>query len=196
MKYRIIIIELLIMILILDSCETTKQEIPTREQITEIIIETIKQDSLDNNIPICLNLVNRYIYQMEFNKELDNLPPPPRNKKGEPFVFNFYKSTKDHPLGFNQNDSIFVTKQVARNRDITLEFKIIPANIKVRNVPVLENNELRLYKFLIPLFNSNKDFAIIEYDYQCASCGHGKIVFFKKTGGKWTKIESFGTWKG
>ena len=194
MKYRIIFIGLLVMILILDSCET-KQRIPTREQITEIIIETIKQDSLDINIPICLNLVNRYIYQLQYDKDLGYFPPPLRNMKGQPFVFNLYKLTKDNYLGFNQTDSIFVSKQVISNKDITLDLKTIPKNIKIKNVPVIKNNEQRLYKFLIPLFNSNKDFAMVEYDYQCAGCGYGIIVFFRKIGGKWTKMESFGTWR-
>ena len=43
MKYGIIFIGLFTMIIILESCET-KQQIPTREQITEIIIETVKHD--------------------------------------------------------------------------------------------------------------------------------------------------------
>ena len=105
------------MLLILDSCET-KQQIPTKQQISEIIIETIKQDSLDINIPICLNLVNRYIYQLQYDKDLGYLPSPPRNKKGESFVFKFHKLTKDNSLGFNQTDSIFVSKQVINNKDL------------------------------------------------------------------------------
>jgi hypothetical protein len=194
MKHRIIFIGLLVMILILDSCET-KQQIPTREQITEIIVETIRQDSLDVDVPICLNLVNRYNYQLQYDKENGYLPPPPRNKKGEPFTFISYRSTKDDSLGFNQKDSIFIAKQVDVNKDLTLDLKVIPEDLKIKNVPVVKNNEQRLYKFLIPLFNSNKDFAIIEYDYQCAGCGYGIIVFFRKIGGKWTKMKSFGTWR-
>jgi hypothetical protein len=194
MKYRIIFIGLLIMILILDSCEN-KQQIPTRGQITEIIIETIKQDSLDINIPICLNLVNRYNYQLEYDKELGYLPPPPRNKKGEPFAFKLYKSTNDNFSGFNQKDSLFIAKQVDVNKDLTLDLKVIPKDFKIKNVPVVKNKELRLYKFLVPLFNYNQDFAIVEYDFQCAGCGYGVIVFFKKIDGKWIKMESFGTWR-
>ncbi|MBK9936318.1 MAG: hypothetical protein IPP05_19900 [Cytophagaceae bacterium] len=193
MKYKIIFIGLLAMIIILDSCET-KQQIPTREQITEIIIETIKQDSLDINLPICLNLVNRYNYQLEYDKELGFLPPPPRNEKGVPFAFKLYNSTNDNFQGFNQKDSLFIVKQVDVNKDLTLDLKLIPNDFKIKNVSVVKNNELRLYKFLIPLFNRNNDFATVEYDYQCADCGFGKIVFFRKIGGKWTKIKSFGTW--
>ena len=181
------------MILILDSCGT-RQKIPTRNQITEIVLETILQDSLDINIPISLNLVNRYIYQQEYDKELGYLPEPTRNKKGEPFVFKLYKSTKDNSLGFNQNDSLFVANQLVENKDVTLELKIIPKDININIVPVLENNEKKLYKFLIPLFNKNKDFAIVEYDFQCADRGYGIIVFFKKINGKWIKMKSFGTW--
>lgn len=193
MKFRIIFIGLLAMILILDSCET-KQQIPTREQITEIIIETIKQDSLDLNIPICLNLVNRYNYQREYDEELRNLPPPPRNKNGQPFAFELYKSMNTDSLGFNLKDSLFIAKQVDANKDLILELRVVPKCFKIKNVPIYNNNELRLYKFLLPLFNSNKDFAIVEYDYQCADCGYGIIVFFRKIGGKWTKMESFRTW--
>jgi hypothetical protein len=194
MKYRIIFIGLLTMILILDSCGT-KQQIPTREQITGIIVETIKQDSLDINIPICLNLVNRYNYQLEYDKGHGYIPPAPRNKKGEPFVFKEYQSTNDKFFGFNQKDSLFIAKQVDVNKDLTLDLKVIPKDFKIKNVPVVKNNEQRLYKFLIPLFNSNQDFAIVEYDYQCAGCGYGIIVFFRKIGGKWVKLKSFGTWR-
>lgn len=181
------------MILVLDSCGT-KQQIPTSEEITEIIIETIKQDSLDINIPVCLNLVNRYIYEPQYDKDLGYFPPPPRNKNGEPFVFSMHKLTKGDSLGFHQTDSVFISKQIISNKDICLDLESIPKNIKIKNVPVLKNNEEGLYKFLIPLFNSNKDFVIVEYDYQSVCCGYGVMIFFKKIDGKWIKIDSFGTW--
>jgi hypothetical protein len=181
------------MILVLDSCETNTKT-PTKEQITEIIAETIRQDSLDTNIPVCLNLVNRYIYQQEYDNKFGYLPLPPRNKQGEPFVFRLYKSTKKNSLGFNQKDSLFVTRQINRIKDLTLELKILPKNIRAKNVPAFKNNEPRMYKFLVPIFNIEKDFAIVEYDFQCANCGYGIIVYLRKINDKWIKIESFVTW--
>jgi len=193
MKYRIIFIGFLIIVLILDACKN-KQQIPNREQITEIILETIKQDSLDINIPICINIVNRYIYQQEYNKDLGYLPPPSRNKKGEPFVFKYYKSTDNDSLGFIQTDSIFIVEQIVSNKNISLDLKIVPRDIKIKNISVDNYKEQRLYKFLLPLFNKNHDFALVEYDFQCTSCGYGILVFLKKINGKWIKIKSFGTW--
>ena len=178
----------------LESC-VTNTKVPTNEQITVIIVETIRQNSLDTNIPICLNLVNRYIYQQQYDKRLGYFPPPPRNKQGEPFVFGLYKSTKDDSLGFNQKDSLFVARQINDNKDITLEVNIIPNNIKTRNVSALNNNELKLYTFLVPVFNRKKDFAIVEYDSKRAGDGFGVIVYLRKINGKWIKMKSFSTWK-
>ena len=181
------------MILILDSCNT-KEQIPTRKQITEIIIETIKLDSLDVEIPICVNLVNRYMFQLEYNKDLGYLPPPPRNKKGEPFVFLRFKLTNKDSFGFNQMDSVFIAEQIDNNKNVSLDLKNVPNDIKIKNVSVDDYKEQRMYKFLLPLFNKNNDFAIVEYDFQCAGCGYGVIVYLKKVNSRWIKIKSFGTW--
>ena len=185
---------MLVMILLLYSCEPSSN-IPTKEQITEIIVETIRQDSLDTNIPICLNLVNRYIYQQEYDKKLGYLPPPPRNRQGQPFVFSLYKSTEDTSLGFIQKDSLFVARQINSNKDITLDSKILPKEIKAKNIHTLKKNDRGWYEFLVPVFNRNKDFAIVEYDYQCAGCGKGRIVFFKKVNRNWIIVEAFNTWQ-
>ena len=147
------------------------------------------------NIPICLNLVNRYNCQLQYNKEIGYIPPPPRNKQGEPFVFALYKSMAKIPLGFDNKDSTFVARQINNNKDVTLELKIIPGNIKIKDVSSLKNNESRLYTFLVPVFNRNKDFAIVEYDSMHVGYGHGTIVIFRKINGKWIKIKSFRTWQ-
>lgn len=192
-KSIIIFIELLITFLILESCEQ-KQVIPDREQITKIIVETIRQDSLDNNILINTNLVNRYSYKQEFDSKLGYMPPPFRTEKGKPFVFNFYKSSKEDSLGFNQSDSIFVTEQTAKNKDIALVLNILPDNYRFKSIPAFKNKEPKFYNFLIPLFNRKNDFAIVEYDYHCLGCGNGRIVFFRKMKDKWIKVKAFDTW--
>ena len=179
--------------LILVSCER-KIVIPDRELITNIIVETIIQDSLDSSIFINTNLVNRYSYQQQFDGESGYFPPPPRNEKGEPFVFNFYKSNKENLLGFNQFDFLFVTEQTVRNKDITLEIKLLPNHYKFKSIPVLNHNGTKFYNFLVPLFNIKKDLAIVEYDYKCPGCGNGRIVFFRKIKGKWIKVKAFDTW--
>ena len=193
MKFKINTFGILIITLILNSCNTN-QKIPTIEQITEIIIETIKQDSLDNEIPININLVNLFIYQPQYDSELGEIPPIGIGKMGKPFSFKKHRSTKDYLLGFNQEDSIFVVRQIKSNKNISLVLESIPDNIRVSNSSVDKNNELRLFQFYIPLFNLNNDFAVVEYDYQNASSGYGRIIYFKKINGKWTKVESFGTW--
>lgn len=193
MKYSIIFSGLLIISLCNFSCGH-KQVLPDRRLITEIIVETIIQDSLDSSIFINTNLVNRYSYQQEFDNDLDHIPPPPRNDKGEPFVFCFYKSITENSLGFNQLDSSFVAEQVLRNRNINLELKILPQNYKFKSIPVFNNNGLRFYNFLVPLFNIKKDLAIVEYDYECPGCGNGRIAVFRKIKGEWIKTESFRTW--
>jgi len=112
------------MFIVLESCEH-RQVIPDKEEITKIIAETIKQDSLDNKIFINLNLVNRYSYQPDSDRMLRNFPPPPRNEKGEPFLFYYFKSDKENLLGLNQLDSTFVLEQIAINKDISLVLKLL-----------------------------------------------------------------------
>ena len=193
MKLSTVFIALLVMTMIC-SCMSSP-EMPSKVEITEIIVETIRQNSLDTNVPICLNLVNRYNCQLQYNKEFGYVPPPPRNKQGEPFVFALYKSMNRIPLGFDNKDSTFVARQINSNKDVTLELKILPKNIKFKDVSALKNNESRLYTFLVPVFNKNKDFAIVEYDSKRVGYGHGTIVIFRKINGKWIKIKSFRSWQ-
>jgi len=194
MKSIILFIELLLMIIVFESCEHNRQVIPDRIEITKIIVETIKQDTLDNTIFINQNLTNRYNYQQEFDSVMGYLPPPPRNEKGEPFVFNYYKSNKVKLLGFNLSDSLSIIDQIAKNKNITLVYDLLPINYRFKNSPLFKNNGAKLYNFLIPIFNRKMDFAIIEYDYQCTGCGKGRIVFFRKVAGKWMKVKAFNTW--
>jgi hypothetical protein len=192
-KSTIIFIELILTFILLESCEH-KQVIPNKEQITEIIVETIEQDLLDTSILINTNLVNRYNYKQEFVRKLRYLPPPLSIEKGKPFVFNLYKSSKENSLGFSQSDSIFVTEQTAENKNIALVQNILPVNYRFKSMPIFENKEQKYYSFLIPLFNLKNDFAIVEYDYRCPGCGKGRIVFFRKIKDKWIKVKAFNTW--
>lgn len=175
-------------------CCKPKQEIPDTTLITDIIAETIEQDSLNKSIPISYNLVNRYIYKLERDTLIEYLPPPPRNKNGEPFVFSKYFDDSVSPLKFNQADSIFIAQQILLNKNIKLDISRIPDNIKIKSFPVLDRKGQDIYIFLVPLFNKDKSLAMVEYDYDSSCCGYGRIVFFRRVGNQWIKVATFGTW--
>jgi len=135
------------------------------------------------------------VFEIGDNKDLKYLPPPPGNKKGEPFVFYRFKSNINNSLGFIQTDSLFLVEQIDKNKNISLDLKFVPRDIKIKNVLVNDYREQNIYKFLIPLFNKTCDFAIVEYEFQCVSCGYGVIIYLKKINGKWIKLKSFRTWR-
>jgi len=177
------------------SCCKPKNEIPDVQLITDIIYETIKQNSLDTSIIISSNLVNRYIYHLEIDSVLGYLPPPPGNKNGEPFVFSKYLSDDTiASLGFRLEDSIFIAKQILLNKDIIINTNRIPDNIKFEDIQVLDYGKQNIYIFLVPVFNEDKNLAIVEYEYRSVCCGYGVIVYFRKIENKWIKRDSFRAW--
>jgi hypothetical protein len=132
---------------------------------------------------------------VEIDSVFGYIPPPPRNRNGEPFIFSKYLSYDTiASLGFKQVDSIFIAKQILLNKDIMLDTNRIPNNIKFENIPLLNYRKQNIYIFLIPIFNKNKNLAIVEYEFQSVCCGYGVIVYFRKIENKWIKIDSFGTW--
>ena len=190
-----VLISLQILIFLLVACEK-EPKIPTAQQITRLVLETINQDLLNNSFPISTNLINRYMYQQQYDKELGYIPPPPRSLNGEPFAFRLYKKTsKNDLLAFNQKDFLIISEQIIKNKNISLDQSFLPKTHKFMNIPANNYDPQKVYKFLLPLFNSTMDFAIVEYDFQCASCGYGRSVYFKRYGNKWIKIASFLRWR-
>lgn len=132
---------------------------------------------------------------MEIDSALGYLPPPPRNRNGEPFVFSEYLSDDTiKSLGFNHEDSMFIAKQILLNKDVIIDTNRIHDNVKFENIPVFNNGKQNIYIFLVPVFNKDKSRAIVEYEYRSVCCGYGVIVFFRRIKNQWIKIDSFGTW--
>ncbi|MGC3945530.1 MAG: hypothetical protein QM762_13605 [Chryseolinea sp.] len=180
---------------VLAGCENAATQIPNNEEISNLIVETIRQDSLDRTIPTDINVINRYNYRQQYHKELGYIPPPPRSVDGEPFVFGRYKSTMMDTMGFNENDSVFVAYQIQKNKDIVLERDVLPGDILTYNSQVQESGEQKSYQFLVPLVNKSKTFAIVEYELNCSGCGYGRYVGLGRVGDKWIKVGSFDTWR-
>jgi hypothetical protein len=180
---------LILLTLGISSC-VPNNKIPDRSELTNLIVETIRQDTLDTNIPIDLKLEDRYNYQLEFDKRFGYLPPPPHNKKGYAFVFGFYKSEIGDSLGFNAEDSIFVADQINKNTNILLDAKQLPRNIHTYNSLTDKEKGGKRYKFLIPLVNRDKTFALVEYEISESDGGYSCIVFFRKNRNEWSKMMS------
>jgi len=193
MNKHLLIVPILFLMTI-QSCTNTNKDIPDVKEISEVIYQTIIQDSLNISWPINLNLGNRYIYELEKDSVLGYIPSPPGDKKGEPFVFSRYLGDTSVSLGFSPDDSIFISNQILLNRDIVIDTNFIPDSIKFENIPVMNYKKQNLYVFLIPIFNKNRTRVIVEYEYRSVCCGYGVIVFFQKVNNKWIKINSFGTW--
>jgi hypothetical protein len=187
MRYYYLIAHLMFFVSLLLCCKP-KYEIPDIALITDLITETIKQDSFDISKPINSNLINRYIYTPKRDSLGEYLPMPIRNENGEPFLFNKYFKDPASSIQFNQSDSIFVALQILLNKDIKIDTNRIPDNIKIEDFLVFDYNRQDVYIFLVPLFNKEKNLAIVQYDYRCGDCGYGRIIFFRKIKNQWIKV--------
>jgi len=165
------------MIFFLNSCNS-RHEMPTNKEISEIILETIKQNKFDIKIPVYSNVENYYI------KYKDNLPSY--------FEFNLVK--KEDYFGFELSDSSFVLKQMLKTKNIRFGNKMIPNSYIIQNEISGRNTDLGMYIFFLPLFNKDKDFAMVEYSYMSANEGYGIVVYFRKVWGGWQKIKAIRVW--
>jgi len=204
MKARYFFVGITIILLTYISC-ATKNDIPDSQLINEIIIETIKQDSLDKTLPVSKKLINYYLYTTKTEKNTVTEfspppPPPPRNEKGEPFEFKYFKLGQEKIIGYllNSDDSVYIERQIMNSRNIELDSIKFKDIIRIENFGSWIQSEYRrenMYKFLKPIFNQDKTIAWVEYDYHCPRCGYGRMVIFKKTNNTWLKIDSFTTWR-
>jgi hypothetical protein len=188
------------------SCKS-KKGLPDVDMITDIVNETVKQDSLITSVPINIQLSDYYLYLdqsfIRSNRDTIEPPPPPpfMNNKGEyPFEFRDYKSELKYVLYYSTSieDSLYIVDQVTLNKKVILDSNRIDKRYTIKNFTRRNYRDKwkdKIYFFKIPLLNSDKSIAIIEYDYLCASCGHGREVILKKINNKWTLVQSITTWR-
>jgi hypothetical protein len=171
------------------------------ELMTELIRETVIQDSLDREIPINSLLVNYYIYELQKVPNEENYyPPPPRGPNGEPFIISRIRSELKSTANYRitTEDSLSFIKQVTSIKDIKITKKDFSSIIKINNIPFWNHRihqEQKTFSFLIPIFNDDKTLAWVEYFFNCSSCGYGKNVLFRKINNKWVIIDSYVTWQ-
>jgi hypothetical protein len=197
MKARYFFAGIILILFTFNNC-ATKNDIPDNKLINEIIIETIKQDSLDTSLPMSNKLINYYILKFETNSELES-PLLSRNKKGEPLVIEYFRKRQKFYTGYtiSSKDSIFIERQIDNAKNIRLDSIRFKDIIKVKDITNWTDDkyrEARIYRFLMPIFNCDKTLAWIEVDYHCHSCGGGYMVILKKENDKWKKIKSYRTW--
>ena len=194
-----------LLILIGFSCKS-KIDLPNVQLITDLIDETLLQDSLNSSVPINIQLVDYYLY---IEPKLNNLrsdsivpPPPPRypNKIGEePIDFDSYRRELKYVLDYsiNSEDSLFFINQVTLNKKVLIDSNRIDKRFIIKNFSCLNFRDKwkdEIYFFKLPILNKDKNIAIIEYDYYCSGCGHGQEVILKKLNNKWILIQSIRTW--
>ena len=82
-------------------------------------------------------------------------------------------------------------------KDIKITKEDFSSLININNIPFWNHRihqEQKTFSFLIPIFNDDKTLAWVEYFFNCASCGYGKNVLFRKINNKWIIIDSYVTW--
>jgi hypothetical protein len=200
MKVRYLLEGMIFILLTCTTC-TTENDVPDNNLISDIIKETIKQDSLDTSLSLSNQLINYYLYTP--NKNSSNKLPevlPPRNEKGDLFAFNFIRVNLKSSIGYfvTHEDSLYFANQINRNKNITLDSIRFSDIIRVKNVSYLNVNvskHKKMYFFSIPILNHEKTIAWVTYDYYCNACGYGRLVILKKVNKKWLKTTSYTTWR-
>jgi hypothetical protein len=187
------------------SCKTNSHniDIPDNHLISDLIIETIKQDSLDTSIPIISDLVNYYFYSPEVRKDSDleipppPPPPPPSDEKGEPLALQYFRLNQERIIEYTitASDSLYFERQFNNAKNIVLDSARLKDIIPFENVSQNKLRSREYYEFLLPLFNYDKSMVWVQYNYHCPACGHGGMVIFKKINNKWVKINSYPTWE-
>jgi hypothetical protein len=200
MNRRYILSGFFLSILVSIGC-SKKPDIPDVKLMTELIKETIIQDSLDRTRPLNDLLINYYIYEMQkVPGEDDYYPPPPLGPKGEPFVISRLRLNLKWINNYiiSSDDSVSIIQQVNLNKNIKIKKKDFGSLIQIKNIPFFDNgysHRENTFSFLIPIFNNDRSLAWIEYNFNCASCGYGKVVLFRKINNKWIKVDSYVTWQ-
>jgi hypothetical protein len=196
----------------IDSCldsggrwnyETGQCEFMTPENsiITEIIIETIKQDSLDISHPIISKLVNYYFYKIDIPKDYDLKfppppPPPPSNEKGVPLTLQYFRPNQEKTISYTITlaDSLYFERQMNNAKNVELDSMRLKDIIPFIDITRSKVRSREFYEFVIPLFNYDNSIAWVQYNFRCPTCGYGRMVVFKKTNNVWLKINSYPTW--
>jgi len=189
-----------ILVVIVFSCKP-KDNLPDISLISEIMNETIKQDSLWSSIPISAQLGDYYMYIEPEKVSSDSAPPPQfANSKGEiPYEFDVLKSKLKYFLNYStsKEDSLFVIDQISKIKNIKIDTNKIDKRFVYKDLSQAGFRDKwkdEIYVFRIPIFNTAKNMAIIEYDLFCAGCGHGQEVILKKVDLKWVVVKSILTW--
>jgi hypothetical protein len=175
----------------------TNLGLPDNQLVTQIIMETIKQDSLDRSLSISKELINYFLYKVEPEKNNDTIYPPPPPppaffEKGKPLALYYFRLNQQKIIGYNisKEDSINFERQISNKKNIELDTAQLKEILQLRN-----QNKTEFYEFLLPLFNRDKTLAWVEYNHRCTACGEGKMVIFRKTNNRWLKIASYWTWE-
>jgi len=207
MKKRYLLLGITFLIFSCKNDTAKEKDIPDNQLISEIIIETIKQDSLDTSVPMSNRLISYYNYteNIEKNSDLEfpppppPPPPPPTDDNGKPLNLHYFRLYQERLIGYTitTEDSIFFERQCANTQNIELD------SIRFKDIIRVEDNTRRkpgklrsreIFEFSIPLFNSEKNLVWVEYNKRCPACGYGRMVIFKKTKNAWLGIASYETW--
>ena len=172
---------------------------PDNTLISEIIIETIKQDSLDTTVPIISKLVNYYFYNIDFSSESGTPPPPPpppSAEKGTPLTLQYFRLNQQKTIGYTitTSDSLYFERQMNNAKNVELDSTKFLNIIPFKNVTQNKSRSREYYEFLLPLFNSDESIVWVQYNYRCPACGYGRMAIFKKSNKEWLKINSYATW--
>jgi hypothetical protein len=167
--------------------------------ITELIKETVVQDSLEKESFISNKLLNYYIYHPEKDSETGLFYAlPKRNGNENPFIMEFVRKDLKKNIGYylTIEDSIFIVEQVYKNKNILLDSINFNEELNVSSITskVAKEKHKRLYVFAIPIFNHAETIVWVGYDCYCSECGYGRVVIFRKINNRWLKSFSFDTW--
>ena len=166
-----------------NSLDKYVAELPDSTLINNVIEAVILIDSIKPDYDIKLSLQQTQIYSQPKweNDSVPPAPPPPFSITFEE-LFEQFNSKSDHIK--RQNDSIFFCLQ----KDTVRKF-----NINKQLYSRFNHTSNKYYRFYVPIFSFDKQFAFVQYWRDCGGlCGNCHVYILKRTGATWIKIYDWG----
>jgi hypothetical protein len=188
---------LLVGVMILFGCSSNPKRsfpIPGTNDIDEIVRAVIVQDSLSNyKRPLSIDLKKTKVVVIKPVNGL-MLPPPIGDLDISGLI-----NTKHRQSYFTKKDSLYILYQNDTLKHFRFNSNLI-SNLKLTTNAIQEQNEkLDKYQpFLeisIPIFSLDQQYAYIQVNYLCVSCGGGTGIFLKKINKQWMIVKKYSTWR-
>ncbi|NUY81889.1 hypothetical protein HUK80_13375 [Flavobacterium sp. MAH-1] len=200
MKNKILVFLLSIISICCDK-PATKQANEKYDEINQIVLAIISQDSLNvyrnskSSDQIC-NELKRVLIEIPVKQRNGSIYPA---AWGNIYITDLLTQKIGNETFFKKEDSLTLIKQNSSPKKINIHHKILDRLASTTREKEKEKSKIGAkygyYEMSIPLFSKDGKKAYVELGYYCGGlCGNGKSFQLEKVSGNWKIINEWETW--